>query len=185
MRTRLLEILREIPDHRRVEGRRFDLATVLLYSIVAMVGGANSYRRCMSSSASIASLSTPPSASNCVMRRLTRACGSSCTASIPAHWRAPFGATRRRSPSRRDRRASGDRGGRQTLRGSFDAFCDRKAAHMMTALRHADQIVLAHVMVAEKSNEIPTAPELIEALGVKDRLFTLDAEHCQKNRSRA
>jgi len=40
MRTPLLEILREIPDHRRVEGRRFDLATVLLYSIVAMVGGA-------------------------------------------------------------------------------------------------------------------------------------------------
>ena len=45
MRTPLLEILREIPDHRRVEGRRFDLATVLLYSIVAMVGGANSYRQ--------------------------------------------------------------------------------------------------------------------------------------------
>ena len=73
----------------------------------------------------------------------------------------------------------------KTLRGSFDAFCDRKAAHMMTALHHADQIVLAHVMVAEKSNEIPTAPGLIEALGVKDRLFTLDAEHCQKNRSNA
>ena len=73
----------------------------------------------------------------------------------------------------------------KTLRGSFDAFCDRKAAHMMTALRHADQIVLAHVMVAEKSNEIPTAPGLIEALDVKDRLFTLDAEHCQKNRSSA
>ena len=66
-------------------------------------------------------------------------------------------------------------------RGSFDAFRDRKAAHMMSALRHADQIVLAHLMVAEKSNEIPAAPELIEALGVKDCLFTLDAEHCQKN----
>jgi len=36
-------------------------------------------------------------------------------------------------------------------------------------------------MVAEKSNEIPTAPELIEALGLKDCLFTLDAAHCQKN----
>ena len=45
MRAPLLEILREIPDHRRVEGRRFDLATVLLYSIIAMVGGANSYRQ--------------------------------------------------------------------------------------------------------------------------------------------
>jgi len=43
----------------------------------------------------------------------------------------------------------------KTLRGSFDAFCDRKAAHMMTALRHADQIVLAHVMVAEKAQRNP------------------------------
>ena len=51
---------------------------------------------------------------------------------------------------------------------------------MMSALRHADQIVLAHLMVAEKSNEIPAAPELIEALGVTDCLFTLDAAHCQK-----
>src|SRR5208282_6164444 len=47
----------------------------------------------------------------------------------------------------------------KTLRGSFDAFRDRKAAHMMSALRHADQIVLGHLMVEEKSNEIPAAPE--------------------------
>ena len=45
MRIPPLEILRGIPDHRRVEGRRFDLAAAPLYSIVAMVGGANSYRR--------------------------------------------------------------------------------------------------------------------------------------------
>ncbi len=73
----------------------------------------------------------------------------------------------------------------KTLRGSFDAFNDRKAAHMMSALRQADQIVLAHLMVEEKSNEIPAAPKLIEALGLTDCLFTLDAEHCQKNCSRA
>src|SRR5208337_2517918 len=47
-----------------------------------------------------------------------------------------------------------------------DAFSDRKATHMMSALRQADQIVLGHVMVDEKSNEIPAAPELIEALGL-------------------
>ena len=68
----------------------------------------------------------------------------------------------------------------KTLRGSFDAFSDRKAAHMMSALRQADQIVLGHLMVAEKSNEIPAAPELIEALGLKGCVFTLDAEHAQK-----
>jgi predicted transposase YbfD/YdcC len=56
---------------------------------------------------------------------------------------------------------------------------------MMSALRQADQIVLGHLMVEEKSNEIPAAPELIEALGLKGCVFTLDAEHCQKNFSSA
>jgi hypothetical protein len=50
---------------------------------------------------------------------------------------------------------------------AFDAFSDRKATHMMSALRQADQIVLGHLMVDEKSNEIPAAPELIEALGLE------------------
>jgi hypothetical protein len=45
MPVSLLEILRSIPDHRRAEGKRFDLATVLLYSILGMVAGANSYRQ--------------------------------------------------------------------------------------------------------------------------------------------
>jgi hypothetical protein len=45
----------------------------------------------------------------------------------------------------------------KTLLGSFDAFCDRKTAHMLSALRQADQIVLGHLMVDEKSNEIPAA----------------------------
>jgi hypothetical protein len=45
MQASLLEILRSIPDHRRAEGKRFDLATVLLYAILGMVAGANSYRQ--------------------------------------------------------------------------------------------------------------------------------------------
>ena len=32
-----LEILRSIPDRRRAEGKRFDLATVPLYTILGMV----------------------------------------------------------------------------------------------------------------------------------------------------
>jgi len=141
--------------------------------------------RCMSSSASIASLSTPPSP------RIALCAVLHGLAAHPARRRSRRIGERLSAPRVDARRAPATEGLRaiavdgKTLRGSFDAFCDRKAAHMMTALRHADQIVLAHVMVAEKSNEIPTAPELIEALGVKDRLFTLDAEHCQKNRSRA
>ena len=44
MPVSLLEILRTIPDHRRGEGKRFDLATVLLYAILG-VAGADSYRQ--------------------------------------------------------------------------------------------------------------------------------------------
>ena len=45
MSVTLLEALQSIPDHRRAEGKRFDLATVLLYAILGMVAGANSYRQ--------------------------------------------------------------------------------------------------------------------------------------------
>ena len=45
MPASLLEILRSMPDRRRAEGKRFDLAAVLLYAILGMVAGANSYRQ--------------------------------------------------------------------------------------------------------------------------------------------
>jgi hypothetical protein len=55
MPASLLEVLRTIPDHRRDEGKRFDLTTVLLYAILSMVAGANSYRQILISFAFICS----------------------------------------------------------------------------------------------------------------------------------
>ena len=43
------------------------------------------------------------------------------------------------------------------------------------------QIILAHEIVDEKSNEIPAVQALIATLGLSGRVFTLDAMHCQKN----
>ena len=45
MAASLLEILRTIPDHRRAEGKRFDLATILLFTILGMIAGANLYQQ--------------------------------------------------------------------------------------------------------------------------------------------
>src|SRR5271170_6603603 len=181
MPASLLEVLRTIPDRRRDEGKRFDLATVLLYAILSMVAGANSYRqmhefirihlqrlneafglrlRCSPSYTGLRLIiqGVDPTALEAAFRQ------HALLISTPPPSIAVDG---------------------KTLRGSFDAFSDRKATHMMSALRQADQIVLGHLMVDEKSNEIPAAPKLIEALGMKGCLFTLDAEHCQKNRSSA
>ncbi len=69
----------------------------------------------------------------------------------------------------------------KTLRRSFDAFNDRKATHVLSAFATEGQLILGHVAIAEKSNEIPAAQELISALGLSGCLFTLDAMHCQKN----
>jgi hypothetical protein len=182
MQVPLLEILSEIPDHRRTEGKRFDLATVLLYAILAMVAGANSYRqmhefirihRQLLNDAFGLALRYSPSYTG--LRLILRGVK-------PAALEAAFrrhASTIAKPPATDGLTVIAVDG--KTLRGSFDAFCDRKAAHMMSALRHADQIVLGHLMVAEKSNEIPAAPELIEALGLTNCLFTLDAAHCQKN----
>jgi len=179
----LLEALRSLPDRRRAEGKRFDLATVLLYTILGMVAGANSYRqmhefirvhRQRLNEAFGLALRYAPSYTG--LRDILQGVDPKA---LEAAFRAHASAITSTAPPREGLVAVAVDG--KTLRGSFDAFADRKAAHMLSALRHGDQIVLGHMMVGEKSNEIPTAPELIEALGVKGCVFTLDAEHAQKN----
>jgi DDE family transposase len=184
MSPSLLEILRSIPDRRRAEGKRFDLATVLLYTILGMVAGANSYRQMhefirvhrqrLNETFGLA-LRYAPSYTG--LRDILQGVDpNGLEAAFRAHASSIGSAA---SPAPEEFVAIAVDG--KTLRGSFDAFADKKAAHMLSALRHADQIVLAHLMVGEKSNEIPTAPALIEALGLKGCVFTLDAEHTQKN----
>src|SRR4051794_12302261 len=42
---RLLSALSEVPDPRRAEGRRYPLAPLLLFTVLALLSGATSYRR--------------------------------------------------------------------------------------------------------------------------------------------
>ncbi|WP_143810914.1 hypothetical protein [Paraburkholderia piptadeniae] len=48
-----------------------------------------------------------------------------------------------------------------------------------------DLIVLGHVEVSEKSNEIPAAQTLIESMVLPGRVFTLDTLHCPPKNSGA
>jgi hypothetical protein len=74
----------------------------------------------------------------------------------------------------------------KTLRGSFDHFADRAAAQVLSAFATDTALVLAHVDISEKSNEIPAAQALLAELGVRPgTIVTLDAIHCQKNTSRS
>ena len=155
MSSVLLTLFSELADPRRGQGKTYPLAPILLFSVLAMLAGARSYRQ--------------------------------VHAFIQIHLdrlNSGFGLSLRRAPA--------DSSVRFILRGSveprgspdFDACHDRKAAHLLSAFAADGPIILAHLAVAEKSNEIPAAQEMIASLGLTGRRFTLDAMHCQKKPSK-
>lgn len=55
---------------------------------------------------------------------------------------------------------------------------------MLSAFATDTKLVLAHLDIDAKSNEIPAAQALLAELGIgKDAIVTLDALHCQKHSS--
>ena len=180
-----LGMLGEVPDPRRAEGKLYKLPYVLLFSILAVVTGGNSFR----------SIETFIKVHR---RRLNVAFGLRWKRA-PAHTAIryilqgldpqPVEQVFRRhaaglrdaapDPSRRTIALDG-----KTLRRSFDNFSDRKAAQLLHAFDTDAGLVLAHIDIAEKSNEIPAAQQLLGELQVAHCIVTLDALHCQKKRSR-
>ncbi|HEX5816840.1 MAG TPA: ISAs1 family transposase [Methylomirabilota bacterium] len=177
----LLAALEEIPDPRRRQGRRYPLAHLLLFSVLAVLAGATSYRgirvfigvhRERLNATFGARFRRAPAVNT--VRALFQALD-------PAALEAAF---------RRHARALGDGtpppGPRvialdgKTLKGSFDHLHDAAAAHVLSAFACEAALILAHQEVRDAPDEVPAVPALIEALGVRGVLFTADALHCQK-----
>ena len=180
-----LTVLQEIPDPRRAEGKLYKLPYVLLFSILAVVTGGNSFR----------SIETFIK----VHRRRLNAAFDLRWKRAPAHTAIRYilqgldpqtveQVFRRHAAALRD--AATDLSQRtialdgKTLRRSFDNFTDRKAAQLLHAFDTEAGLVLAHIDIEEKSNEIPAAQQLLGELNVADCIVTLDALHCQKKLSR-
>jgi hypothetical protein len=72
----------------------------------------------------------------------------------------------------------------KTLKGSFDNFNDVKAKQVLSAFAANTALVLAHIEIDEKSNEIPAVQKLLEELNVAGHIVTCDAMHCQKKPSK-
>ncbi len=183
----LLDMLADVPDRRRAQGQLYKLPHVLLFAILAIVTGCNSYRGIVTFIA-------------VHRRRLNVAFGLNWRRA-PAHTAIRYilhglnpaaveGAFRRHAALLQAARATPGQGSialdGKTLRGSFDKFHDRAAAQVLSAFATDTALVLAHADVAEKSNEIPAAQSLLAELGIDPgAIVTLDALHCQKNISRS
>ncbi|MBD0364656.1 MAG: ISAs1 family transposase [Flavisolibacter sp.] len=68
----------------------------------------------------------------------------------------------------------------KTLRGSADHFCESEALHKLMFFDTEQHLILGHVEVGEKTNEIPLVQALLKELELQNALFTLDAMPCQK-----
>jgi hypothetical protein len=178
-------VLNEIPDPRRAEGKLYKLPYILLFSVLAVITGGNSFR----------SIETFIKVHR---RRLNAAFGLRWKRA-PAHtairyilqgldpqqvervFRRHAAALRDAAtdPSRRTIALDG-----KTLRRSFDNFNDRKAAQVLHAFDVEAGLILAHVDIEAKTNEIPAAQQLLGELEVAHCIITLDAMHCQKKPSR-
>jgi len=66
------------------------------------------------------------------------------------------------------------------LRHSYDKAADKPAIHMVSAWARGQRLVLGQEKVADKSNEITAIPKLLELLDLSGCIVTIDAMGCQR-----
>lgn len=179
----LLETFKTVPDHRRAQGRKYDLGTLLFLSTLALLSGAKGYKDiCTYINSRFGELKelfaikwreapkrttvndTLRGIKSSVLEELFRAYANKLNEALSIGINTP--------------RLALDG---KTLRGSYDNLKDHKSLHLLSVFCVENQLILGHISVEEKTNEIPCVPTLIKQLGLKEgAIYTLDAMHCQK-----
>jgi predicted transposase YbfD/YdcC len=175
----LKSFLSKIKDHRRKQGRRYELEHILLFSILAIMSGATSYRKIQRFIAThydslneLFDLDWDRIPTHPTLRNIIQ--GTSRT-ELEQSFRQY---SQELAKSDSQKQFIGCDG--KVLRGSFDHFKDHKAVQILSAFISDSRLILAHEEVATKTNEIPTAQRLMAELGLSGYIFTFDALHCQE-----
>lgn len=179
----LLDILAQIEDPRRAEGKLYRLPHVVLFAILALVAGANSYRGVhtfiqehLPQLRKLFGLKWRAAPAYTSIRGILRQLDPASVEQAFRHHAAALAGQEANKDRPRHIAIDG-----KALRHSFDNFHDRKAAHILGAFATEPTLVLGHIACDEKSNEIPAAQKLLAELGIAGAVVTADAMHCQKN----
>ena len=175
----LASFLFEIEDHRRAEGKRYQLGHILLFSIFAVLSGADSYRKVHKFIVNHYptlnerfKLNWKRMPAYTTIRDIIKGVSPS---SIEAAFRKYSAFLTEDDTEKHCVAFDG-----KVLRGSFDHFHDKKAVQILSAFLTDTKIILAHQEIEAKTNEIPTAQALMSELGLENCIFTFDAINCQK-----
>ena len=183
----LKSFLSEIKDNRRKEGRRYESGHILLFTISAIAGGADSYRKVhtfirgnygtLREEFGLIWKKIPAYTTiRNIIRGLSVADSEECfrkyslkLSGLPEEMRDMIFIA-----------CDG-----KTLRGSSDNFHAKKAIHILSAFLSESGIIPAHCEVGEKTDGIPVAQNLMKESGLEKCIFTYDALNCQEKTLKA
>ncbi len=175
----LKSFLSKIKDHRRKQGRQYELGHILLFSILAILSGADSYRKIhkfivahYDTLDEIFGLDWKRMPVHTTIRNIIQGTSG---AELEQGFREYSEVLAKSDGEKQFIGCDG-----KVLRGSFDHFKDQKAVQILSAFVSNSRIILAHEEIATKTNEIPTAQRLMQELGLSGYIFTFDALHCQE-----
>jgi hypothetical protein len=182
----LLKYLKKITDQRRNQSKQYQLCFIVLFSILAILSGASSYRgiaRFTSVKFNILKkkfrLKWKKAPAYTTIRNILLGINSEDLEQTFREYTEYLQGLDKAS----EIKCVAIDG--KTLRGSFDHFEDKKASHILEVFCSNSYLILAHQEVGEKTNEIPGVQDLLEILDLKNYIITLDALHCQINTFRA
>lgn len=180
----LLTIFSEITDARRAQARQYDLPHVLLFSVLAIISGADSYRKIESFNKENFkklkkkfNINWKKAPGYTTIRFILQGINKEELEKVFRKYSKNLA----KLDLKKDKYNFVSLDGK-TLRGSFDNFHDKKTIQIFSAFLTGKNIILAHEKIEnKKTNEIPMAQKLVKELKIGKVIFTLDALHTQKN----
>lgn len=177
----ILTFLDDIKDHRRAQGLRYELKHIILFSIMAILSNAKSYRQISSfikmhykTLNKDFELNWKKYPSYTTVRNIIQGTDSK---ELESCFRSYSQSLSNKNNINADVSIAVDG---KVLRGSYDHFEDKKAIQVLSFFETGQGLILAHETIEEKTNEIPVFQRLITELGLEGVVYTLDALHCQK-----
>lgn len=177
----ILTFLADLQDHRRPQGQRYKLEHIILFSIMAFLSNAKSYRdisRFIKTRFEVLKkdfgLTWERAPGYTTIRNVIMGVDSE---ELEACFRSYTQSLIEGSNTSSVGTIAFDG---KTLRGSYDHFQDKRAMQILSMFRTEDKIILVHEVIDQKTNEIPMVQKLLEEIGLEGYYYTMDALHCQK-----
>jgi predicted transposase YbfD/YdcC len=180
MNDSLVEMLGCVTDARREQAKRYSLANILVFCILGFLCGAKSCKALCSFieerfallQAAFPSKMKRPPAPSTLWRIISLVDGGTLEAVFRKH-----AATRHAALGGGPGEVVAHDG--KSLKGSYDTANDTTMSRVLRAFAVGTEIILGHIAIMVKSNEIPAMQALVSELGLAGVLCTADAMHCQ------